>query len=93
MGTVGQIVESEKKDMLNIYEKINALNELQLSIKDYEMDERKKQQLINKINNDINQTEKNFLDNWLILINKYKWKVEKNNKLKLDFNTNLVYII
>ena len=79
---VGSVTEQEKKEILQLFERRNGLNEL-AKIVDVDNDA-----LYQKIVKDMGETATKFQQWWDRMYEKYKWERSENGSWEIDFNTN-----
>lgn len=88
---VGQVNETEKNEILRLYEKILALKEVSQTINNVEVDKERKERLVNKINTELPIVEKLYNDWWHCKTNNYLWKKDKDGKWSINFSNNTIY--
>lgn len=77
---IGQVTESEKNEIVRLKERISALLELSLGKDNLNLNEEEKQNLLKKINQRKEETNKSIEQWWEAISNKYKWKSDRDAK-------------
>ena len=90
--SVGSITESEKKEILRLYERKNALKELFVTLASPYLIEEERKILYEKIVDDMEKTFSQYENWWRVIAARYKWKSRENWRWMIDFNTNEVYL-
>lgn len=90
---VGYVTEIEKKEIMALYERKNALEELLLMLNNNKLDEIDNEDLYERVSKDIEITKMSYNQWWRDMSSKYKWKSIANKKWSIDFNTNEIAII
>jgi len=84
---VGQVTEEEKREIQQLFERQNGLNEL-AKILTAGNDE-----LYEKLVKDMGKTKQNFQAWWDKMSTQYQWESHENGNWKIDFNTNEIYLV
>ena len=84
---VGQVSESEKLQIQQLFERRNGLAEL-AKIVTADNDE-----LYNKLVKDMGETSSKFQQWWNDTSSKYNWESSQNGHWEIDFNTNNIYLV
>ena len=80
MVRVGKVTVEERDEIRNIYEKINALRNLQLIVEE--------ENLYKKVEKDLQNVEKEFDEWWGEKARKYQWKSKDDASWIIDFSSN-----
>ena len=84
MGRVGKVTVEERDEIRNIYEKINALRNLQLIVEE--------ENLYKKVEKDLQNVEKEFDEWWGEKARKYQWKSKDDASWIIDFSSNDIFL-
>jgi len=84
MVRVGKVTVEERDEIRNIYEKINALRNLQLIVEE--------ENLYKKVEKDLQNVEKEFDEWWGEKARKYQWKSKDDASWIIDFSSNDIFI-
>lgn len=84
MEKVGQVTTEERDEIRNMYEKINALRNLQLIVE--------KENLKKTLKNDIENVQKEFDEWWGKKAEKYQWESKNDASWVIDFNSNDIFL-
>ncbi|MET3207136.1 UNVERIFIED_CONTAM: CXXX repeat modification system protein [Paenibacillus sp. PvR008] len=87
---VGVVLESEKKEILQMYERKTALQELINTFNDPAMIQN---DLYERIVKDLGQTMVAMENWWVCTSRKYQWKRHPNSNWTIDFNTNEINLV
>lgn len=90
---VGRVSENEKNKILILHERILAIEELEISIEDNELDNEYKEILINKVVKEKIKTNNEFNQWWDRTAEKYKWIGDKDGHWSIDFFNNDIYLV
>ena len=84
---VGQVTPEEKKEIQQLFERRNGLNELAkiLSADNTELYE--------KLVKDMGETSNKFQGWWDRMSQKYQWESAKNGNWEINFETNEIYLV
>lgn len=85
---VGSVTESEKSQVLLLFERKNGLEELVSSLENPILGDSGKSDLDKRIIDDIRETETKLKAWWDRMYQKYKWKSEEGSHWSIDFFTN-----
>ena len=89
---VGLVTEEEKEQLLHLYKRKLALQELLMTFDNKQMPEQSNNDLYEKIVTDLGNT-KFELDNWWQSTSrKYLWESEEKGRWEIDFNANEIYL-
>lgn len=93
MEKVGAVSDEEKDDILKLYERKLALNELVLTLENQWVTRELRNKIHNKISTDIIKV--NMLSErwWNKKAMEYNWKSHKNGKWTIDFKTNEIFLV
>jgi CXXX repeat modification system protein len=89
---VGSVSETEKDQMLKLYERKLALEELLLSLNSGLLNEKQKDEVYEKVIIDLSKTNVNYQTWWNEKSKLYNWKLEENGVWSLEFETNEVFL-
>lgn len=86
MVRVGKVTVEERDEIRNIYEKINALRNLQLIVEE--------ENLYKKVEKDLQNVEKEFDEWWWggEKARKYQWKSKDDASWIIDFSSNDIFL-
>lgn len=84
MVRVGKVTVEERDEIRNIYEKINALRNLQLIVEE--------ENLYKKVEKDLQNVEKEFDEWWGEKARKYQWKSKDDASWIIDFSSNDIFL-
>ncbi|MEK3950049.1 CXXX repeat peptide modification system protein [Paenibacillus peoriae] len=87
---VGVVLESEKEEILQLYERKTALQELINSFNDAAMIH---DDLYERIVKDLGQTMVAMENWWSCTSKKYQWKRHPSSNWTIDFNTNEINLV
>ncbi|CQR58672.1 MULTISPECIES: CXXX repeat peptide modification system protein [Paenibacillus] len=90
---VGIVSEQEKDEILNLYERKTALQELFSSLPCLNNDIAEIELIYEKIVADLGKTTVKLEHWWSEKARKYTWKSSANGSWKIDFNTNEIFLI
>ncbi|OKP85610.1 CXXX repeat peptide modification system protein [Paenibacillus sp. P32E] len=90
---VGEVSEQEKNEILNLYERKTALQELFSSLPCSNSDIGEIELVYEKIVADLGKTSVKLENWWSEKARKYIWKSSVNGSWTIDFNTNEIYLI
>jgi CXXX repeat modification system protein len=89
---IGSVSEGEKDQIKKLYERKLALNELLLSLENPSLQEEQKQNIYNKLVEDMGRTKTSFDKWWQDMSIKYKFKSINGGQWMIDFDTNQVFV-
>ncbi|WP_171011306.1 MULTISPECIES: CXXX repeat peptide modification system protein [Haloimpatiens] len=89
---VGQVTESEKKEILILNERLDSLRELKLCKDDLDIDEGTRVLLLRKVCAQEIKTQKGIKKWWQEKSCKYKWKKDDAGYWVIEFKTNNVVL-
>ena len=92
MVKVGKVNENEKKEILILFERKKALEELKMSFNNTDLFESDFKRLKEKYDNILPKVTENFDNWWLNMANKYNWNREEGKVWNIDFETNDIYL-
>jgi len=84
MVRVGKVTVEERDEIRNIYEKINALRNLQLIVEE--------ENLYKKVEKYLQNVEKEFDEWWGEKARKYQWKSKDDASWIIDFSSNDIFL-
>ncbi len=84
---VGSVTEQEKKEIQQLFERRNGLNEL-AKILNADNDA-----LYQKLIQDMGETATKFQQWWDCMYEKYKWEKAENGNWEINFNTNEILLV
>lgn len=84
---VGKVTEEEKRDIQQLFERKNGLNEL-AKIVTADNDA-----LYEKLVKDMGETGQKFQNWWNSMSTKYQWESHEKGNWEIDFNTNDIYLV
>ena len=84
MVRVGKVTVEERDEIRNIYEKINALRNLQLIVEE--------ENLYKKVEKDLQNVEKEFDEWWGEKARKYQWQSKDDASWIIDFSSNDIFL-
>lgn len=84
---VGKVTEEEKRDIQQLFERRNGLNEL-AKIVTTDNDA-----LYEKLVKDMGETGLKFQNWWNSMSAKYQWESHEKGNWEIDFNTNDIYLV
>lgn len=84
---VGSVTEQEKKEIQQLFERRNGLNEL-AKILNADNDA-----LYQKLIQDMGETATKFQQWWDRMYEKYKWERTENGNWEINFNTNEILLV
>jgi CXXX repeat modification system protein len=90
---VGQVTDPEKDEILKLYERKIALQELMMSLDDQDQSEKSKNDLYERIVADLGKTKVNFDRWWADKSRKYNWKSVPGGNWNIDFETNDIFLV
>lgn len=90
---LGVVTEDEKEEILKIYERRLALNEVFMTISNPSIEESTKEELYQKVIADLGQTKLKFDLWWQNISTKYKWKIKENGQWQIDFENREIYLV
>lgn len=90
---VGSVTEQEKKDMLRLYERKLALQELVITLPTQCLDQDSKDELYDRIMIDMGTNKLKFDKWWAEMAQKYGWMALPNGQWNIDFETNEIYLV
>jgi CXXX repeat modification system protein len=94
MEKVGFVMENEKNQVLTLFERKLALEELEETLINNDLSNSTKGLLTNKIKKDKEKTNEKFNRWWISKNIKYRWKFnEDSSMLSIDFGTNEIFIV
>jgi CXXX repeat modification system protein len=88
-----KITENEKKEVMNLHERLNGLNELILSVKSFSKYTDDLDDLYEKIVCDTGKTKVLFDKWWVETAKKYSLKSIEGHRWEIDFYTNEIFLI
>lgn len=84
---VGKVTEEEKREIQQLFERRNGLNELaKIVTADNDM-------LYEKLVKDLGETGHKFQDWWNRMSVQYQWESHESGNWEIDFNTNDIYLV
>ncbi|NLI11740.1 MAG: CXXX repeat peptide modification system protein [Peptococcaceae bacterium] len=89
---VGAVTEEEKKQVMQLHERIIALDELILAINNTLLSKESRDELYEKIVNDMGRTKMSYQAWWDNMNKKYNWKSVKEGNWNIDFQTNEIFL-
>lgn len=89
---VGIVTEDEKKEILRLHERKNALKELYITLTSPYLSEEERRTLYEMTINDLEKTVSQFDSWWRRMPKKYNFKSMKNGYWTIDFETNEIYL-
>lgn len=89
---VGKVTESEKKKILNLFERKLGLEELLLTLNEPDILDEIKDTLLDKIPKDMSKTTMLYDKWWQDMSSKYNWEFSDGMKWSINFETNEVHI-
>lgn len=89
---VGMVTEREKKEILRLYERKNALKELYVTLSSPYLTEEEKKALYERIIEDMQETSSQYNEWWREMPKKYRWKSMENGRWTINFETNEIYL-
>lgn len=84
---VGQVTEDENNEILTIFERRNGLNELAQILTP------EKQELYEKLVNDLGETGTKFQKWWDTMARKYNWESAENGNWEINFDTCEIFLV
>ncbi len=90
---VGQVTEEEKKEILKLFERKLALNELISNFNNPFFGEKEKNELYEKIVSDMGETKFQYEMWWQKTALKYKWKNIQNSQWNIDFTSGEIFLV
>lgn len=84
---VGQVTEEEKREIQQLFERQNGLNELAKILTTGNSD------LYEKLVKDMGETKQKFQNWWNKMSTQYQWESHENGNWEIDFNTNDIYLV
>ncbi|MCX7920902.1 MAG: CXXX repeat peptide modification system protein [Clostridia bacterium] len=90
---VGIVTETEAKEILQIFERKMALQELLMTLNNPSMTEQLKNEVYEKIVNDFGRTKIAFDKWWADTANKYQWKSVEGWQWSIDFDTCEIFLV
>ncbi|MGH4121778.1 MAG: CXXX repeat peptide modification system protein [Clostridium sp.] len=94
MKKIGFVMENEKNQILTLYERKLALEELEETLINNDLSIITKSLLINKVKIDKEKTHEKFNRWWISKNIKYKWiSNEDMSMLSIDFRANEIFIV
>lgn len=84
---VGQVTETERDEIRQLFERRNGLNELAKTLT------ADNQELYEKIITDIGETSSKFHNWWHRMSRKYQWESVENGNWEIDFTDCLIYLV
>lgn len=82
---VGQVTDTEKNEILQLFERRNGLTELAQIVKEDDS-------LYERLVMDMGQTATKFQNWWDTTAKKYNWESDPVGHWDIDFNTNEIYL-
>ncbi|URZ05983.1 CXXX repeat peptide modification system protein [Clostridium felsineum] len=89
---VGTVTEMEKDEILGLYERKLALQELAITLNNPEFDENSMNKLYEKIVSDLGRTNVYFEQWWKEKSSKYQWEFIEGYEWSIDFKTCEIYL-
>ncbi|HEX9060973.1 MAG TPA: CXXX repeat peptide modification system protein [Clostridia bacterium] len=89
---VGQVTTDEKIEVLKLFQRKLALNELMVTMSRIKFESANAECLYEKIVNDLGETIVGLENWWKIMQNKYQWKSSIGGQWNIDFDTNEIYL-
>ena len=90
---VGSVTEEEKLEAEKLFERNMALNELVVTLNNPAISIVERENLYEKVLNDIGKTKSNLQKWWNEMSIKYEWKSSPCGKWEIDFSSNDIYLI
>ncbi len=84
---VGKVTEEEKREIQQLFERQNGLNELAKILTAGNDD------LYEKLVKDMGETKQKFQNWWNKMSIQYQWESHENGNWEIDFNTNDIYLV
>ncbi|AUN02486.1 CXXX repeat peptide modification system protein [Clostridium botulinum] len=89
---VGMVTEIEKNEILSIFERRNALKELQMTLEQNSLESLIEDTLDHKVRRDLENMEKIFQGWWQDKGEKYQWESIENGEWEINFKTHEIYL-
>jgi len=89
---IGIVTEFEKNEIMKLYQRKIALNELTQSLKNLDV-QKEENLLYEKIIGDIGSTNMSFDNWWKETSEKYQWKSSAEGHWEIDFNTKEIFLV
>ncbi|GFZ33070.1 hypothetical protein CSC2_35960 [Clostridium zeae] len=89
---VGYVTDEEKKEILRLYERRIALNELLPALTNMSLPEEEVEHVYEKIIHDVVKTKEQFDNWWADTAKKYQWKSVENGNWTINFDTNEIIL-
>lgn len=89
---VGEVTEDEKEEVLRLYDRKNALNELFFVLSSPYLTEGEKETLKGRIIDDMAKANSLYEKWWSDKREKYNWKSKATGQWIMDFRTRAVYL-
>lgn len=90
---VGVVTAEEKEEILVLYERRLALQELAITLNNPEFEENSKNKIYEKIVEDLGKTKVKFESWWEEKSKKYQWKLIDGNQWTIDFKTCEIFLV
>lgn len=90
---VGSVTEQEKEEIKKLYERKNALKEIIPSLNSGIVTNEQKDELYEKVVQDIVKTNTAFQKWWDEKAKQYNWKSVENGIWNIDFETNEIFLV
>lgn len=84
--------EEEKQEIQDLFERINALKSLAMTLADNNLEFEKHSLLYEKLIKDLQESNKKYEQWWSNIANKYTLDVELLKKATIDFSSNEIFI-
>ncbi|WP_202710730.1 CXXX repeat peptide modification system protein [Sporosalibacterium faouarense] len=89
---VGEVLEEEKYEILRLFERKIALEEVALTLENEGLNEKERDKLRKKVEEEYTKNKENLSTWWREKSEKYSWKKVKNGVWEIDFNTNKIIL-
>ncbi|HGD6081869.1 TPA: CXXX repeat peptide modification system protein [Streptococcus agalactiae] len=86
------VKEEEKQEIQDLFERINALKSLAMTLADNNLEFEKHSLLYEKLIKDLQESNKKYEQWWSNIANKYTLDVELLKKATIDFSSNEIFI-
>lgn len=89
---VGEVTEDEKEEVLMLYERKSAIKELFLTLSSQYLTEWEKENLKDRIIEDMTKANSLYEKWWRDKREKYNWKLRETGQWLIDFRTREIYL-
>lgn len=89
---VGTVTEQEKNEIMQLYERKNALKELYITLSSPYVTDEERKLLKESLIEDLTKTHSRFESWWRTSQEKYNWKTDENGHFVISFDTREIFL-